>query len=175
MSTISSYLKLAFKYMLFVGFYVARGASNSAPAWSARFPAPPSLGAYTEESKLEVGPYQGPLIACGLIDFGAGVCGSAAATKSTQIVDDVKAIENYIACDDETQSEIVVPVLHPASGEVHSVLDIDSEALAAFDATDKECLEALVAAFVFPPQVVEAAMSPPPSKRQAVTAAAGEA
>lgn len=125
-----------------------------------------------------MGPYQGPLIACGLISFGAGVCGSAAGTKTTQVVEDVKAIENYIACDDETASEIVVPVLHPETGEVHSVLDIDSEALAAFDATDQACLEALVAAFVFPPTVQDSAALPPAAKRQAVaagTAGAGEA
>jgi len=69
--------------------------------------------------------------------------------KITVIIDDVSKIENYIACDAETQSEIVVPVLN-ADGTVHSVLDIDSEVVAAFDETDRTNLEAIVAEFVLP-------------------------
>lgn len=77
----------------------------------------------------------------------------------------MKELENYIACDEETESEIVVPVLHPATGAVHSVLDIDSEVKAAFDAVDKENLEAIVAEFVFPPAAAGGAAAEPGSKR----------
>lgn len=77
------------------------------------------------------------------------MCGTSAAEKQTVIVDDVSQIENYIACDAETQSEIVVPVLN-ADGSVHSVLDIDSEVVGAFDETDKTHLESIVAEFVLP-------------------------
>jgi GAF domain-containing protein len=76
-----------------------------------------------------------------------GVCGTAAAKAQTVIVDDVSKIDNYIACDAETQSEIVVPVLN-CDGSVHSVLDIDSEVVAAFDEVDREQLELIVARFV---------------------------
>eukprot|EP01138_Halocafeteria_seosinensis_P013960 gb/GECG01014255.1/.p1 GENE.gb/GECG01014255.1/~~gb/GECG01014255.1/.p1 ORF type:complete len:202 (+),score=30.85 gb/GECG01014255.1/:1-606(+) len=126
MSTICSYLKLAFKYMSFVGFYVHRG-----------------------DKSLSIGPYQGELIACGLIDFGKGVCGVAAEEQTIQRVDDVNKIENYIACDDVTQAEMVVPVLYPASTRVHSVLDIDSSSPEAFDETDEQYLQKIVNQFLF--------------------------
>lgn len=84
------------------------------------------------------------------------MCGTAAAEKRTVVVDDVSKIENYIACDAETQSEIVVPVFN-ADGSVHSVLDIDSEVVAAFDSTDSEYLESIVAEFVLPAAAREAA------------------
>ena len=92
--------------------------------------------------ELVVGPYQGTL-GCLRIAFGRGVCGTAAAERSTQIVADVNAIENHIACDARSQSEIVVPVLN-ARGDLIAVLDIDSEELGAFDSEDQTALETLV-------------------------------
>jgi GAF domain-containing protein len=95
-----------------------------------------------KDRELVVGPYQGTL-GCLRIPFGRGVCGTAAETGETQIVEDVHAIENHIACDARTNSEIVVPVFDQA-GELIAVLDIDSEAKASFDAIDKANLEQLM-------------------------------
>lgn len=122
-----------------------------------------------------MGPYQGPLIACGQIAFGKGVCGAAAAQRCTQVVDDVTKIENYIACDEETRSEIVVPVTHPVTGDLHSVLDIDSASVAAFDEVDRACLERIVQEFVFQPSTMAAASQAPPAKRKATDSSAGAA
>lgn len=96
----------------------------------------------TEE--LVVGPYQGTL-GCLRIAFGRGVCGTAAITLQTQIVDDVHAVKNHIACDSRTNSEIVVPVVD-AGGELIAVLDVDSMEFAAFDDIDRQALERLMAA-----------------------------
>jgi L-methionine (R)-S-oxide reductase len=93
---------------------------------------------------LRVGPYQGSL-GCLDIRFGRGVCGTAAATGVTQVVPDVHAFPGHIACDGRSRSEIVVPVRN-AAGELLAVFDVDSEHLAAFDASDREGLEHLLAA-----------------------------
>jgi len=93
-------------------------------------------------SELVVGPYQGTL-GCLRIAFGRGVCGTAAAERETQIVEDVHALANHIACDSRSNSEIVVPVID-ADGSLLAVFDVDSTALAAFDAIDKDCLEELI-------------------------------
>lgn len=90
-------------------------------------------------AELVVGAYQGTL-GCLRIAFGRGVCGLAAAEQETQIVADVHAHPNHIACDSSTASEIVVPVLD-ASGALIAVLDVDSTDLAAFDNDDKVGLE----------------------------------
>lgn len=94
------------------------------------------------EKELVVGPYQGTL-GCLRIEYGRGVCGTAAATGETQIVEDVHAIANHIACDSRTNSEIVVPVFD-VSGALIAVLDVDSTSHAAFDEEDKIQLEGLV-------------------------------
>jgi L-methionine (R)-S-oxide reductase len=94
-----------------------------------------------------VGPYQGHVLACGRIAKGKGVCGTAWARGATVNIPNVMAIENYVACDDTTQSEMVVPVIE-SSGLVSSVLDLDSDIPAAFDEIDQVCLEAIVAEFV---------------------------
>jgi len=90
---------------------------------------------------LVIGPYQGGH-GCLRIPFSRGVCGAAARTQTTQLVDDVSLRADHIACATTTQSEIVVPVLAP-SGAVLAVLDIDSDQLAAFNAIDRVELEAL--------------------------------
>ncbi len=94
--------------------------------------------------ELVVGPYNGTL-GCLRIAFGRGVCGVAAATRTTQIVADVHAFPGHIACDTRSNSEIVVPVLDRA-GEVIAVFDVDSEHLSAFDETDRDGLEAIMQA-----------------------------
>jgi L-methionine (R)-S-oxide reductase len=142
----SSYLKSHFPRMWFVGFYTV-----SEP-----------------ETSLQIGPYQGQVFACGSIAWGKGVCGTAAQTGTTQIVDDVSKCDNYIACDEDTKSEIVVPVFSSApcyigvaagatspgswaagGGErrLIAVLDIDADIVAAFDATDKQFLEEMMGEF----------------------------
>ena len=92
---------------------------------------------------LVVGPYQGGH-GCLRIPFSRGVCGAAARTRETQLVPDVHAFADHIACSSSTLSEIVVPVLRP-DGSVLAVLDVDSDAPAAFDETDQRHLEALCA------------------------------
>lgn len=93
--------------------------------------------------ELVLGPFQGKA-ACIRIPLGKGVCGTAAATRRTQRVEDVHAFPGHIACDAASASEIVVPVLH---GErLIGVLDLDSPLPARFDQADAEGLEALCAA-----------------------------
>ncbi|MCQ8876854.1 GAF domain-containing protein [Pseudoalteromonas shioyasakiensis] len=95
-------------------------------------------------SELVLGPFQGNP-ACIRIPVGKGVCGTAAATAKTQLVEDVHAFSGHIACDAASNSEIVIPI--HKNGEVYAVLDIDSPSIARFDAEDKQGLEALVACF----------------------------
>ena len=93
------------------------------------------------DRQLLVGPYQGPH-GCLHISFDRGVCGAAARTRETQRVPDVTKFPDHIACQSSTQSEIVVPVL-TLDEELLAVLDVDSDALGAFDTTDQQHLEAL--------------------------------
>jgi len=97
----------------------------------------------TAPQMLTVGPYQGGH-GCLSIPFARGVCGAAARTGETQVVEDVDAFPGHIACAASTRSEIVVPVFGP-DGAVMAVLDIDSDDPAAFDAADARALEALCA------------------------------
>jgi len=90
---------------------------------------------------LAIGPYQGGH-GCLRIPFDRGVCGAAARTKTTQLVDDVHAVADHIACSSTTRAEIVVPVLD-ARGQVIAVLDIDSDTPAAFRDADRVALESL--------------------------------
>ncbi len=93
---------------------------------------------------LVIGPYQGTH-GCLRIAVGKGVCGTAALTRETQLVPDVAAFAGHIACSSSTRSEIVVPVLTPDQ-RLLAVLDVDSNAPAAFDDVDRRELEALCAA-----------------------------
>ena len=70
------------------------------------------------EPLLDLGPFSGEATEHRLIPFGKGICGQAAESRETFIVDDVSAASNYLACSLKVQSEIVVPVLDPRSGEV---------------------------------------------------------
>lgn len=92
--------------------------------------------------ELVVGPYQGTL-GCLRIPFGRGVCGTAAAERRTQIVEDVHTFPGHIACDGRTESEIVVPVFD--GDTLIGVLDVDSTRSAAFDEADAEALERIAA------------------------------
>ena len=121
MATVSSMLADAFPAFFWTGFYVVDPA---------------------KERELVVGPYQGTL-GCLRIPFGRGVCGAAAKTRQTQVVEDVHAFPGHIACDSRSASEIVVPVLD-AAGELIAVLDVDATEKAAFDAVDAAALEGLM-------------------------------
>lgn len=92
---------------------------------------------------LVLGPFQGK-VACQSIQIGKGVCGVAALEKTTQCVPDVEQFPRHIACDGETKSEIVVPIVKDS--QVIAVLDIDCLEKAAFDQDDAELLEALAVA-----------------------------
>lgn len=95
--------------------------------------------------KLLVGPYQGTL-GCLEIDFGRGVCGTAAETGQAVIVDDVLLHENHITCDPRARSEIVVPVFD-ASGELIAVFDVDSDQPGSFSEVDRIGLEQILTWF----------------------------
>lgn len=94
---------------------------------------------------LRVGPYQGT-VGCLEIEFGRGVCGTAASERRTVVVPDVGAFPGHIACDGRSRSEIVVPVFDSRRSLI-AVLDIDSEFPAAFDGEDALGLERLVQRF----------------------------
>ena len=121
MATVSSMLAHSFAHYFWTGFYVVDP---------------------TRAEELVVGPYQGTL-GCMRIAFGRGVCGTAAATRETQVVDDVHAFPGHIACDGRSASEIVVPVFDPG-GNLMAVLDVDSDQPAAFDGVDKAWLERIL-------------------------------
>ncbi|KAG7880548.1 hypothetical protein KL937_002110 [Ogataea polymorpha] len=92
------------------------------------------------QDQLILGPFMGK-VACQTIKIGRGVCGTAASTQKTQLVDDVEKFPGHIACDGETKSEIVVPIV--AEGRVVGVLDIDCLELNGFDKDDQNYLESL--------------------------------
>ena len=94
---------------------------------------------------LRVGPYQGSM-GCLEIEFGRGVCGTAAAERRTVIVPDVRAFPGHITCDARSRSEIVVPVFDSAHSLI-GVFDIDSELPGAFDDDDARGLEQLLTLF----------------------------
>lgn len=121
MVTINSLLKTYLPYYFWVGFYLV------------------------EDGRLIVGPYQGTL-GCIHIDFGRGVCGKAASERKTQIVKDVHALEqgtDHIACDPNSASEIVVPVIDK-DGALIAVFDVDSTLTGSFDEVDQHFLEHLM-------------------------------
>ncbi len=94
-------------------------------------------------TELVLGPFQGKA-ACIRIPLGKGVCGTAAATRRTQMVADVHAFPGHIACDAASASELVVPIVH--EDRLVGVLDLDSPRPGRFDAADATGLEALCAA-----------------------------
>ncbi len=121
MVTINCLLKTYLPYYYWVGFYLVH------------------------QERLSVGPYQGTL-GCLHIDFKRGVCGKAARTRETQVVADTHALEqgtDHIACDPNSQSEIVVPIFNPQQ-ELIAVFDVDSSEKDSFDEIDQFFLEMLL-------------------------------
>jgi L-methionine (R)-S-oxide reductase len=99
------------------------------------------VGIYlVEGDDLVLGPWKGPAATEHVrIPVGAGICGAAAASGQTEIVEDVDADERYLACFPSTRSEIVVPIVY--EGRVVGEVDIDSDRRAAFGAKDRAFLE----------------------------------
>lgn len=92
------------------------------------------------DEELVLGPFQGRA-ACIRIAFGSGVCGTAAATRETQLIEDVHAFPGHIACDSASNSEIVVPLVR--DGDLIGVLDIDSPVTGRFNEEDRAGCERL--------------------------------
>lgn len=113
MANVAAALKQTFNFF-WVGFYIVK------------------------DDMLVLAPFQGP-IACTRIRYGKGVCGTAWKEAATQIVPDVDLFPGHIACNSDSKSEIVVPVIR--DGKVVAVLDIDSDKLNSFDETDAVYLE----------------------------------
>jgi len=78
---------------------------------------------FAEDNELVLGPFQG-LPACIRIKFGRGVCGTAAETKQIQLIDDVHQFPGHIACDSNSKSELVIPIIK--ENKCLGVLDLDS-------------------------------------------------
>ena len=93
--------------------------------------------------ELRLGPFQGK-VACVRIPFGRGVCGTAAATKTSQLIEDVHQFPGHISCDSASNSEVVVPIFK--DNHVVGVLDIDSPSVARFAQEDLTGLEQVVKA-----------------------------
>ncbi|OQD77985.1 hypothetical protein PENDEC_c002G04502 [Penicillium decumbens] len=129
------------------GFYVR---DDKFPTLASPVKSPPLLGGQVtisttyasmdEEQTLLLGPFHGKP-ACQLIKFGKGVCGTAAAKQETLVVPDVTKFPGHIACDAESRSEIVVPVI--VHGQTVAIIDVDCIEPSGFDDEDKKYLEEL--------------------------------
>ena len=122
MSLSASVLACQFDNWIFCGFYVS-----------------------CKKGELEIGPYQGKILPCTIIKYGNGVCGTSALKKQTIIVNNVLEFTNYISCDSDTKSEIVVPIFNKK--KLVGVLDIDSNKKNGFNKIDKENLEKISTLF----------------------------
>ncbi|KAF5002320.1 hypothetical protein FDECE_10676 [Fusarium decemcellulare] len=101
----------------------------------------------SQDPQLILGPFQGK-VACQTIQFGKGVCGAAAKSQETQLVEDVEKFPGHIACDGDSKSEIVVPIVveqDDGSKKLVAIIDIDCAELNGFDEVDKVHLEQLAA------------------------------
>jgi L-methionine (R)-S-oxide reductase len=100
---------------------------------------------FLKGNDLVLGPFQGKP-ACVRIALGRGVCGTAAERRETILVADVHQFPGHIACDANSQSEIVVPLV--MGSRLIGVLDLDSPVLNRFSQADKDGLEALAASLI---------------------------
>ena len=91
-----------------------------------------------DNNYLYLGPFQGK-VACTVIPVEKGVCGTAVANKETILVKNVHEFPGHIACDSESNSEIVIPIYK--NKDLYMVLDIDSKSLNRFNESDKDGLE----------------------------------
>lgn len=123
------------------GFYLVDPATVTGEEPGFESGAEPGLEPVSPE--LRLGPFQGK-VACVRILFGRGVCGTAAATKTSQLVEDVHQFPGHIACDSASNSEVVVPIFE--GDQVVGVLDIDSPSVARFTQEELAGLEQVVKA-----------------------------
>lgn len=114
LANVSAALKTAFSHYSWVGFYLLKN------------------------EELVLGPFQGK-VACVRIPLGKGVCGTAAMRRETVVVQDVTKFQGHIACDPDSRSEIVVPMVR--GSHLCGVIDVDSYERDAFDETDRMYLE----------------------------------
>ena len=98
-----------------------------------------------KDGEFVLGPFQGKP-ACVRIQIGKGVCGKAAEIQKTVVVKNVHEFPGHIACDPQSNSEIVIPIIH--ENELIGVLDLDSPLFNRFDAEDQTGLEVLVQSFI---------------------------
>ena len=98
-----------------------------------------------KDDTLYLGPFQGKT-ACTVIPVGRGVCGTAAAQRTIQLVKDVHQFPGHIACDSASNSEIVLPLIN--DGHLLGVMDIDSPVLARFNEVDANGLNHLCSILV---------------------------
>ncbi len=119
-ANISAYLFMSLPNVNWVGFYFLRGG------------------------ELIVGPFQGKP-ACVRIEVGKGVCGTAAARRESILVTDVHEFPGHIACDADSRSELVVPLIK--DGVLLGVLDLDSPETGRFDEADRAGMEAIAAIY----------------------------
>lgn len=117
LANLSAALKQSFNKISWVGFYLFDG------------------------EKLYLGPFQGK-VACTEIEIGKGVCGISAQKKESIIVPDVDKFPGHIACDVESKSEIVIPIIK--DDKLFGVLDLDSADYNSFDYIDKKYLEEII-------------------------------
>jgi GAF domain-containing protein len=120
-ANLSALLKQTLSDVSWVGFYLFNGTA------------------------LYLGPFQGK-VACVDITLDRGVCGLAARTKKTVIVPDVHQFPGHIACDEGSNSEIVIPLVK--NKQLIGVLDIDSYSFARFDKVDQNYLEKFIQSFI---------------------------
>ena len=121
MSIIVGRLQERLAHFNWVGFYMIEKSADGA------------------EPMLVLGPYVGAVTPHTRIPLHQGICGAAAASGRTVVVDDVNSDPRYLACSIETKSEIVVPIT--VRGEIVGELDIDSHTTAAFKDDDRQLVE----------------------------------
>ena len=124
-----------------VPYRIANLANTSAAIWQAMENINWAGFYLMEKGKLVLGPFQGKP-ACIEIPLGKGVCGTAAESGQTVLVEDVHQFPGHIACDGASNSEIVVPIFK--NGQICGVLDIDSPYFARFSEDDRRGLEEIV-------------------------------
>ncbi|KAK1725383.1 GAF domain-like protein [Colletotrichum acutatum] len=116
--------------------YHSLPAPSNAVNWAGFYVLDPS----STKQSLILGPFMGK-VACQQIPFGRGVCGAAAATKQTQLVADVDAFPGHIACDGDSKSEVVVPIV--VKDKLVAIIDVDCAERDGFDEVDRVWLERL--------------------------------
>ncbi len=118
-------------------------ATTVVEALAAEIPQATWVGLYwLRGSELVLGPFVGEPTEHTRIPVGVGVCGKAVADDTDQLIDDVRKVENYLACSPHVRSELVVLVR--SRGEVVGQIDMDAREVGAFDA-DNQCVTRLVA------------------------------